>query len=164
MSVLRKLLDGLSSLLWRVTGWAVVTLAVVVVGSLLISVFFRYGVGQALSWPEEICMIAFAWLTLLSGSLGVRENYHVRLTLLVDRLPDLAADLLAGVTTAAVAFFGLVLVYSGYDLVTRTAENLTATLRLPVDWINWSAPVCGGLIFIHAVANLVTIATRGGRS
>ena len=164
MSLLRKFLEGLSSLLGRITGWAVVLLAVVVVGSLLISVFFRYVVGQALSWPEEICMIAFAWLTLLAGSLGVRENYHVRLTLMVDRLPVMAAKALTWLTTAAVAFFGLVLVYSGYDMVARTAENLTATLRLPVDWINWSAPVCGGLVFIHALANLVANATQGERT
>ncbi|MFH1059262.1 MAG: TRAP transporter small permease [Pseudomonadota bacterium] len=164
MSVFSKLLDDLSAALGRVTGWAVVLLATVVVTSLLISVFFRYVVGQALSWPEEICMMAFTWLTLLAGSLGVRENFHVRLTLLVSRLPVKAAGCLNGLTTLAVAFFGLVLVYSGYDLVARTTDNFTATLRLPVDWISWSAPVCGGLVFIHAMANFATGAGREGRA
>jgi TRAP-type C4-dicarboxylate transport system permease small subunit len=156
-------LDRLSRLLSRLTGWAVVLLATILVGSLLVSVFFRYVVGQALSWPEEICMMAFAWLTLLSGSLGVRENFHVRLTLMTDRLPEKAGLLLERLTTLGIAFFGLVLVYSGQDLVARTAENLTPTLRLPVDWVNWSAPVCGGLVCLHALARLA-VSIRGGRS
>ncbi|MEW5911577.1 MAG: TRAP transporter small permease [Thermodesulfobacteriota bacterium] len=158
-----KFVESLSRFLGRVTGWAVVMLATILVGSLLLSVFFRYVVGQALSWPEEISMMAFAWLTLLSGSLGVRENFHVRLTLLTDRLPGKAGRVFELLTNLCVAFFGLVLVYSGYDLVARTAQNLTPTLRLPTDWVNWSAPVCGALVFLHALARL-QVSLRGERS
>lgn len=158
-----KFVESLSRFLGRVTGWAVVMLATILVGSLLLSVFFRYVVGQALSWPEEISMMAFAWLTLLSGSLGVRENFHVRLTLLTDRLPEKAGRVFELLTNLCVAFFGLVLVYSGYDLVARTAQNLTPTLRLPTDWVNWSAPVCGALVFLHALARL-QVSLRGERS
>jgi len=149
-----KLLDRLSLALARVTGWAVVLLAAVLVASLAVSIFFRYVVGRALSWPEEISLMLFAWLTLLSGSLGVRENFHVRLTLLTDRLPPGAARSLEALTTMGVALFGLVLLYSGADLLARTMEHLTPTLRLSLDWVNGSAPVCGALILVHALARL----------
>lgn len=149
-----NLLDRLSLILARVSGWAVVLLAAALVATLAVSIFFRYVVGRALSWPEEISLMLFAWLTLLSGSLGVRENFHVRLTLLTDRLPPGAARSLEFLTTLGVALFGMMLIYSGADLLARTMEHLTPTLRISLDWVNWSAPVCGALILVHALARL----------
>lgn len=149
-----KFLDSASHGLARLTGWAVVALAAALVGSLLIAIFFRYAMGQALSWPEEISLMLFAWLTLLSGSLGVREDSHVRLTLLTDRLPAPGRLLMDRLSLLGVAFFGLALAFAGFDLLERTMEHLTPTLRLSLDWVNWSAPVCGLLITIHALARL----------
>ena len=150
-----NILEKTSALVARLTGILVVFLSLGLVGSLLISVFFRYVVGQALSWPEEISLIIFTWLVLLTGSLGVREEFHVKLTVFSSRLPQLYRCILEMIITALIALFGLILVYSGFDLVQRTAEHLTPTLRLPLDWVNYSASVCGILIFLHAAAALV---------
>lgn len=150
-----RILDSISAGLARVTGWAVVALTVILVASLVASIFFRYVVGRALSWPEEVSLMLFAWLTLLSGSLGVREGFHVRLTLLLDRLPELIARWLERAITASIAFFGLVLAITGYDLIERTTGHLTPTLRLSLDLVTWAAPVCGALVFIHALARLL---------
>ena len=152
MKTARNILENISALVARVTGILVVFLCVSLVGSLLISIFFRYVVGQALSWPEEISLIIFTWLVLLTGSLGVREEFHVKLTLFSSRLPQIHRRILEMAIQAAIALFGLILVYSGYDLVQRTAQHLTPTLRLPLDWVNYSASVSGILIFLHAAA------------
>lgn len=156
-----NILEKISALVARLTGIIVVFLCLGLVGSLLISVFFRYVVGQALSWPEEISLILFTWLVLLAGSLGVREEFHVKLTVFSSRLPHLYQRILEMIITGLIALFGLILVYSGYDLVQRTAEHLTPTLRLPLDWVNYAASVCGILIFLHAAAALVR-SDKGG--
>jgi len=145
----------------RVTGFVVVTLAIGLTGSLLVSIFFRYVVGQALSWPEEISLILFAWLVLLAGSLGVRENFHVRLTIVADRLPRRIQYFLNKAVIVALGVFGGVLIYSGYDLVSRTARHLTPTLRLPLDWLNYAAPVCGILIVLHTLPKLLATEEKG---
>lgn len=154
-----NILENVSALLARLTGIVVVILCMGLVGSLLTSVFFRYVVGQALSWPEEISLIIFTWLVLLAGSLGVREEFHVKLTLFSSRLPPLQRRILEMAIQASIALFGLILVYSGYDLVQRTAQHLTPTMRLPLDWVNYSASVSGILIFLHAAAVLVKYGT-----
>jgi TRAP-type C4-dicarboxylate transport system permease small subunit len=139
--------------LWcgRLTGLVVVVMAAALVGSLLISIFFRYVVGSALSWPEEISLMLFAWIVLLTGSLGVREGFHARLTIVRDHLPPSLHKGLETATTCLVGAFGGFLIYSGYDLVERTAQHLTPTLRLPLDLVNYSAPVCGALIVVHSL-------------
>ena len=155
MNFIRAVLGKISSFLAGVSGVFVVVLCIGLVASLLISVFFRYVIGQALSWPEEISLILFTWLVLLAGSLGVHEGFHVRLTIVTGRMPERLKIILERLTTAAIGAFGVAMLYSGYDLVQRTAEHLTPTLRLSLDWVNYAAPICGLLIFIHALAALV---------
>ena len=155
MKVVREGIGKTSAYVARISGVIVVLLCIGLVASLLISVFFRYIIGQALSWPEEISLILFTWLVLIAGSLGVQEGFHVRLTLVTGRLPRNLNLLLDRTTKMAIGIFGAILVYSGYDLVQRTAEHLTPTLRIPLDWLNYAAPVCGFLICLHALAALV---------
>jgi TRAP-type C4-dicarboxylate transport system permease small subunit len=148
------ILDSISRIFAKISAVLIVALASCLIGSLLISVFFRYVVGQALSWPEEISLILFAWMVLLAGSLGVREEFHVRLTIVVGRLPGAVRMVLDRAIVLAVIGFGAVLIYSGYDLVERTAKHLTPTLRIPLDLLNYAAPVCGVLIVIHGLPKL----------
>jgi TRAP-type C4-dicarboxylate transport system permease small subunit len=155
MHVICRSLDRLSLWAARLTGAAMVFLACGLVMSLLISIFYRYVVGRALSWPEEISLMIFAWLTLLAGSLGVRDQFHVRLTLVTSRLSPSAALCMERLTLAAITAFGAALCYSGYDMLQRTAHHLTPTLRLSLDYVNYSAPVCGALIVLHSLAHLM---------
>lgn len=147
--------EAISRRLAQISAVLVVGLAGLLVGSLLVAIFFRYVVGQALSWPEEISLILFCWLVLLAGSLGVREGFHVKLTILTTRLPTALQRRLEQLVTLSIGGFGAVVAYSGYDLVERTARHLTPTLRLPLDLLNYSAPVCGALIVIHALSVLL---------
>jgi TRAP-type C4-dicarboxylate transport system permease small subunit len=147
-------IENISRFFARLTGIVVVLQVAALVLSLLVSVFFRYVVGTALSWPEEISLVLFTWLVLLATSLGVREGFHVRLSIIYLRLPEKVKTTLRIVITLAIAGFGGMLLYSGLDLIERTARHLTPTLRLPLDWLNYSAPVAGALIVLHAVNSL----------
>ena len=154
-------LERISFWVARVTGVVATVMAAMLVGSLIISIFFRYVIGSALSWPEEISLILFVWIVLLTGSMGVRQDFHVRLTIFVSKLPKTPRIILERIVLVLIAAFGWLLMYSGYDLIERTAENLTPTLRLPLDWINYSAPVCGAMILLHSLTRLVAPEIKG---
>lgn len=151
---MRNILENISRLAARVTGWVVTALAACLAGSILISIFFRYVMGSALSWPEEVALLLFTWLVLLAGSLGVRLGFHVRLSIFTDRLPRIPRLCLDRLVTAGIIAFGAVLAYSGVDLVERTHEHLSAVLRYPLDWLNYAGPVAGCLIVLHGLNHL----------
>ena len=147
-----QILDSISRWCARITAFSVLILAVALVSCLLISIFFRYVVGQALSWPEELSMLLFTWLVLLTSTLGVREGFHVRLSIVFSRFPKPMQRWLWKLIVLGIAGFGAVLIYSGWDLMRRTAGNLSATIGYPLEAINLAAPVCGVLIVIHSLA------------
>ncbi len=138
----------------RITTFAVLGLAVLLVWCLLISIFFRYVIDYALSWPEELSMLLFVWLILLAGSLGVRERFHVRLTILTNKLPPAIRKALDRLFTVVIMVFGGVLLYSGQSFVVRTAGNLSATIGYPMEILNLSVVVCGALIILHSLSHL----------
>jgi TRAP-type C4-dicarboxylate transport system permease small subunit len=148
------ILDWVSKWCARGTIIAVLIIAVSLVVCLLVSIFFRYIIGYALSFPEELSMLLFAWLVLLAGSLGVREDFHVRLTIITKKLPSIIQKLLTFLITAGIMVFGGVLVYSGQGLVARTVGNLSATIGYPIEILYYPAPVCGVLIILHSLSNL----------
>ena len=99
-------------------------------------------------------MLLFVWLVLLAGSLGVREGFHVRLSVLFKRLPPPIRTVLAFLITLAITVFGAVLLYSGRDLVVRTAGSFSATIRYPMEILYYPVPLCGALIILHGLSHL----------
>jgi TRAP-type C4-dicarboxylate transport system permease small subunit len=148
------IIEWISKWCARGTTIAVLAIAVLLVVCLLISIFFRYIIGYALSFPEELSMLLFAWLVLLAGSLGVREGFHVRLTILLNLFPSTIRKVLARLITLGITVFGGILLYSGQDLVVRTAGDLSATLRYPIELLYYPAPLCGALIILHGLSHL----------
>lgn len=149
-----RFIEGLSSFAARVTRWIVIGAAAVMIISLILQIFFRYVVGSSLVWSEELALFLFTWVVLLAGSLGVRENFHVRLTLFLDFLPsrvkwgfNLVIHLISG-------FFGGLVVYSGYHYLDATLGQVSAAVRYPIEFLHAAAPVCGVLIVLHTLANL----------
>ena len=149
-----KPIERLSRWCARVTEILMLVLGILLIVCLLVAVFFRYVVGYALSFPEELSMLLFTWIVFLAGSLGVRESSHVRLTLVLKRLAPAAQKVTTVLITALTISFGAVLLYSGKDMVSRTFGSVSATIGYPLSLINSSAIVGGALIMIHGLSHL----------
>ena len=55
--------------------------------NVLLGVFFRYVVGDALTWTEESSRYLMIWMGFLATALALREGGHVAMDLLLSRLP-----------------------------------------------------------------------------
>ena len=76
---------------------------------IILQVFYRYVLGSSLSWSEESARFLFIWVVLLGASMGVKESFHVSVTLFKDMLPrrikvtvDVLVNLLTGVVAAII--------------------------------------------------------------
>ncbi len=129
--------------------------ALVMLGSLLVGVFYRYVLGASLAWSDEVATLAFIWTIFLFSSALVRDFGHVRVALLLDALPRAAAELFERAIVILVLVFGYILLTTGWDYTEFTANRVSAAVRYPM-WLQTAAiPVCGGLIVFHAVVLLL---------
>ena len=148
-----------SDLAARATRVVVVAMAALCMGSLILQVFSRYVLGNTFVWTEEAALFLFTWIVLLAGSLGVRDGFHVRLSLLLNLLPPRARRLAEAVIMVLVGLFGGVLAWAGTRYVEATMGHVSAAVRYPIEALHLAAPVCGALIVVHAVAALAELAT-----
>ncbi len=147
-------LDAVSRLVAKVTGAAVAIMAAVAMTSLILQVFSRYVLGETFGWTEELALFLFTWIVLLAGSLGVREGFHVRLTLITGFLPAPVSAVWERAITLLVIVFGAALASSGWDYVAATLGQVSAAVRYPVEWLHMAAPVAGAAIVLHGTVRL----------
>ena len=74
-------------LLEKVLKLTAVTLVMLMLLALAAQVFLRYVFGKSLSWSEELALLGFAWVIVISTSIGVRRMTHARMDLLINVLP-----------------------------------------------------------------------------
>ncbi|MFN4158766.1 MAG: TRAP transporter small permease [Gemmobacter sp.] len=67
----------------------------VMVVAILVQVFFRYVLGNALPWPEEVARFLMLWMTGLMAPTAYRQGGFVGIDMVVRLLPRALAALLA---------------------------------------------------------------------
>jgi C4-dicarboxylate transporter, DctQ subunit len=95
-----------------------ISLALLVI-VLTLQVFYRYVLHIGLSWSEEVSRFLFIWFVYVSASYAVQMGTHIRVSFIVDLLPDAVAratrvfsDLLWIAFNLAVAVSGILLIRS----------------------------------------------------
>ena len=151
-----RFLDAVSRILAKATLAVCLLLTVGFILCLLLQIFFRYVVNSPLTWTGELAVFQFLWVVLLLASVGVRENFHVRLTLLVDCLGPGLRRLVERLVLAAIVAFGIYMVTAGLRFVDLTWGNSSAAIRYPLQALYSAAPVSGLLIAIHGLARLLS--------
>jgi TRAP-type C4-dicarboxylate transport system permease small subunit len=132
---------------------------IVAVATMLVAITFqvigRYVFLRAPSWSEELAVFAFSWATIGGLALGVREGFHVALTLLVEQVPPVLKKMWGRVVSLATAGLGLYLLWSGVRFLDFTSGSFSAAMEYPIEILNVMAPIAGGLIALFAVERLI---------
>lgn len=129
----------------------VVAMVLVMLCVLTSQILLRYAFNIALSWSEELSLAMMTWAVLLMAALGVKEGFHVRMALLIRRLPAvgrLRAERMIHFATAAVGVF---LAWSGWRYFADTRGTTSAAIGYPNELVHIAALVCGVLITLFAL-------------
>jgi TRAP-type C4-dicarboxylate transport system permease small subunit len=132
-----------------------VILMVIMLVDMMLGVFFRYVVGQALFWSEEVGTLALIWLTFIGGAIGITRNSHFAIHLLQEKLRPRQQRMLRTAIALLIMVFGLVVAPYGLDLTIRNSTSITPGLGLNLGVQYASAFVGGVLIVCYALALVV---------
>ena len=111
-------------------------LLTVIITLLLVGVAARYVFSLPVVWVDEIVSLSFLWLAMLGAVIAMHRNEHLRLTLVVEKLPERArgyvqAFALGAVAVTLLALAGPALEYARDEWAIRSPElNMPNTLRV----------------------------------
>lgn len=150
-SAVRRVLAAIAALLW----WSLFVAVAVMLGCVTLQVVMRYVFHNAPSWTEELAVLMFAWASLGALALGVREGFHVRLSLLLDTLSPSARAAAERILDALTAGVGAYLAWSGWRFVDMTSGTVSAAVGYPIELLHVMAPVCGVLVLLFGAERVL---------
>ena len=124
-----------------------------------IEVLFRYVIGRALSWPEEVAGIVFVWFTLCGVAVVMQEDAHISFDFLTSRLPAPLAKAVSLFSYLIVVGYALIMVYVGYGYARMFSFETTPAANINLLWLTLALPVSGGLICLYGLLKIVELFT-----
>ncbi|HEX2197312.1 MAG TPA: TRAP transporter small permease [Burkholderiales bacterium] len=135
--------------------WSLIAAVAIMLACIALQVVMRYVFKQALSWSEELAILMFAWAALGGLALGVREGFHVRLTLLLDPLPARPRAWVERSLDLLTALLGAYFAWSGWRYVDFTRGGTSAAIAYPIELLHGIAPVAGAFVLLFALERLL---------
>ncbi len=122
------------------------------------NVLVRYLTNASFAFTEEFSVFLLLVLTLLGSVSAFAENRHIRITMLVEKLPKPGRRLCAGIEWMAnIALFGL-LAWFGYRMALDDFEfEVTSPgLGVPQWWYTVWLPLLSALIVVRLLLMLIS--------
>jgi TRAP-type C4-dicarboxylate transport system permease small subunit len=94
-------------------------------------VYARYVLNSSPSWTEQAALYLMGWFILFAAAAGVREGFHIRLTMLQDLSSPTIARVLRVICHLVVLVFGLFMIKGGLDLIIATWQHSIPSLAVP---------------------------------
>jgi len=128
------------------------------------NVVARYGFNSPIQWAEEFARYAFIWVVFAGAVVCTKRRRHIAIESLLLVLPARLGQLFR--LCAEVCTLGLMVVIAYYGaILTASATQTTATLKVPQSVVYLVVPVAAGLIFIRTLgdsARSLRTLLRGG--
>ncbi|SEO35092.1 TRAP-type C4-dicarboxylate transport system, small permease component [Paracoccus alcaliphilus] len=104
----------------------------------LLQVFSRYFYDLGVHWTEEVAAYSMVWAVYLGAIVGIRHHFHIRMLLLVQKLPrgfGLASIMLGDVLW--MGFNILMIIYaSDYLIRLFSFVNASVSLGIEQEWLH----------------------------
>ena len=154
METLHKIRKGMNTIVSTI---CIVLFAVmVVVGTYQIITRFIFNSPSTVS--EELLTYTFAWMAIFSSAYVFGKRDHMRMTFVADKLPKEQRKILEIVIELLViAFAVIVLIYGGFTIMGLTMTQKTASLGVMMGVVYAVVPICGILIAIYGVLNVIDL-------
>ena len=139
----------------RILKVSAVIIVLLMLFALAAQVFLRYVFGKSLSWSEELALLGFAWVVVITTAIGIRRMTHARMDLILEVLPEKLHQSLDRLTALLMLALGLFLTYAGWGYVAETRGATSAAIGYPIEFLYACAPVFGVLVTLFSFERLM---------
>lgn len=124
-----------------------------------ISVFYRYGLNNSITWSEELIRFGFIWMFFLSMGEASRTGSHLALDLIPSFFHGTAKKIFYCLIETANIIFFLILIYYSYKVAMANMAQASPALLIPYGYVYMAIPAGGVLMSIFSLTRIKRIIT-----
>ncbi len=133
-----------------------VVILLVLVGSIGISVFFRYVLNNPIPELFEISTYSYVWLVYLGGALAVRYDQHIRFDILSSKFSSRTGIIIELVQDVITSAFMIIMFFPCLKYTFSLYMIKSSSLRIPWTFLLLCFPVFLLLCFYHLLKKVKT--------
>ena len=135
----------------RLARWAIVVASALMIGIVSLQVLLRYGFNASIDWSEEISRLLFVWCMFLAIPLGIREDDHVGIELLLAHMPAPLRSALAKGYAVGGAALMVVLLWQALKVAELTWDEMMQSVNASTNWFMVPVAIAAAHSFLHFI-------------
>jgi TRAP-type C4-dicarboxylate transport system permease small subunit len=140
--------NEITCLIGKHAGWVLIALMTAVI---LLQVFFRYGLGSALTWSEEVARFMMIWMTFLIAPVAYRHGVNVSLDIFASMIKGRMKAVLIVALHLLITLFLLIFFFESFGMIERGLKLKASTLSTKMAYIYMILPISFFLMFLIAL-------------
>jgi len=136
----------------KTLAWICVTL---MVASILLQVFFRYVLNDALPWPEEVARAFMIWMMAFVSAGAYRHGGFIAIDFFLETIPKKISMIFQFILLLIAGVVLIQLLVLGIEFFERGFRTRAASFNLPRAWIYLAMPVCFGTMLLVNIELLI---------
>lgn len=147
--------NNILKVLDRIEEAALVAMFAAMVGIIFFQVIMRYVFNNSLSWSEELGKFLFVWISWLGISIGHKRNEHIKITLVVDKLPRKLKIAFEAVSELILIIVCGITMYYGVIMIGIQKNIPYAGIKISTAWGYLSLVLGCGIFIIRAAVYFI---------
>lgn len=132
-----------------------IAMFIAMVGFIFFQVIMRFVFNNSSSWSEELGKFLFVWLSWLGISIGHRRKEHIKIGILLDRLPGRIRLIVEAVNELILIVICGITLYYGAILMGIQWDVPYAGIKISTSWGYLSLVLGCGLLVMRAFMYLL---------
>lgn len=127
-------------------------------------VVWRWILNDPLTWSEEAIQLIYIWVCYLGWCLAERKDAHIRITAVMNALPQNAQKWLQAFNHVLCILFSVLMVIYGVKLVGIGKIRTGIAVKINMGIVYAMGPICNFIIVFYEIAGLIECLTKGPRN
>jgi len=119
-----------------------------------LQVFSRYVFKLSLPWSTDINRFLFIYLVFLGAVIGVRDQSHLNIDVLIKKFPKKIQKLLNVIINLIILVFLIILVIAGLIFVLSSITQVTPYLRISISYYYLAIPLSATVMIYYLFFHL----------
>ncbi len=123
-------------------------------------IVFRYCLQVSVPWTEEAARWFYAWQIFLGSAVAMRQKLHLRVTILIDHLPQAVQSILDLLTAAAGLLFLAGIIWGSLIMIRTVYPVQAGSFPISTSYLYLSIPVGLAAMLLLSIREVIQAARQ----